>query len=230
MRRGLDRCRVVRTRRQADQTLFPTVGPLNRAIASVFAELHFWPSSHIQKTRLSEKRNEGYEHGDYSSNRKLNIFAVFVHCAGIRRQASNEAAARKGSDAAAARARDKILRNQIGACRCGGEMKFSLLLVIVILQWTLVALALYFGSMYSNWREFPLDQLRSSPDAFSYLIDSLHYWWWLSGAAAGVCVNMLIQGAFRVREILIQPLSMKLCWLGFALPLPVLLILGRYLN
>lgn len=107
------------------------------------------------------------------------------------------------------------------------RMSPALLRVLLVFQWLTVALAIHFAIMSLDWQSAPDETFKGSPDAFHNMMQVLYAWYMLKGACIAVAVNMIVLAVGRRREIAAGNWLVKLHWLGFVLPIPVVVWFGR---
>ena len=107
------------------------------------------------------------------------------------------------------------------------RMSPACLRALLIVQWLTVALAIHFGQMSLDWQSAPDADFKGSPDAFYNMMEVVSTWWILKGACIAVALNMVVLALWRRREIAAANWLVKLYWLGFVLPIPVVVWFGR---
>jgi hypothetical protein len=110
------------------------------------------------------------------------------------------------------------------------KMSTACLRGLLIFQWLAVALAIHFGQMSLDWQRAPDVLFKGSPDAFHTMSVVVSTWWMMKGACIGIAVNMILLAVWRRADIAAGNWLVKLHWLGFVLPVPLLLWFGRHIT
>lgn len=109
----------------------------------------------------------------------------------------------------------------------GSRLGTTWLRGLLIFQWLAVGLAIHFGQMSLEWQSAPDEVFKGSPDAYHNMSEAVSSWWMMKGASIGIAVNMILLAIWRRHDIAVGNWLVKLHWLGFVVPIPLVIWFGR---
>lgn len=112
----------------------------------------------------------------------------------------------------------------------GARLSTGWLRGLLIFQWLAVGIAIHFGQMSLEWQSAPDEVFKGTPDAYYNMTVVISNWWLMKGASIGIAVNMILLAIWLRHEIAAGSWSVKLHWLGFILPIPLLIWFGWHIT